>query len=318
MGTSPIVEWVEIFSKEKNMKLQNKFYKSRKVQAWSIIIISILAEIGISLWYNFSYNIHAYFPEVLYYVSQFITSIFVISGVVIAVWQYYLSSKSARDELEIKQVQRAIDLSEYYKDNILKYAPAIKYIFQKSGIKDILDVLFTKELKDFDMYELESIFTQSQIDTLRQIQDSNSFYNIVIDANTIYHLGSEITLKEFEEEENGEKKTIVKYRQSDAIVAYMSDLVNRVLNNMEYFALHFRYQAADESVVYQSLHQTYLELVPYLYYYIAKQNTNPSNRLYTNVSWLYINWKSKKDKQNADRSDKASTIPSHGTVVGNR
>lgn len=302
---------------DNNVGKIKKFFKSRKTKALEIIIVAISFEILISILYNIYYNANAYFPEVLYYVSQFITSIFVISGVVIAVWQYSLSSKNARDELEIKQVQRAIDLSEYYKDNILKYFPAIKYIYQNSGITDILNSLNNKELNDFDCYELKEFFTESQIKKLKSIQSSDLFQNIVIDAIDIYHLDSKIDIREFKEEENGEEKTIIKYKESDTIIAYLSDLVNRVLNNLEFFALHFRYNTADESVVYQSLHQSYLEIVPYLYYYIANGNTNPSNRYYTNVSWLYIKWREKKKLQNAERSAKANTIPSQGTVVGN-
>ncbi len=97
----------------------HNFLKSRKFLTGLIIFFAILFElISALIFYSLNgYGINSYI-ETLYYTTQIISSIFVISGVVIAVWQYYLTSKSTKTEIEIQQVQRAIDLSEYYKDNI--------------------------------------------------------------------------------------------------------------------------------------------------------------------------------------------------------
>lgn len=110
-----------------------KILKSKKLIALLLILVAIISEFISAILYCSYYKTTNY-SETLYYSSQIISSIFVIGGVVIAVWQYYLSSKSMKTDLEIQQVQRAIDLSEYYKNNILKHYPAIKYIFDETGI----------------------------------------------------------------------------------------------------------------------------------------------------------------------------------------
>ncbi|MGN0366750.1 MAG: hypothetical protein ACI4E5_12540 [Suilimivivens sp.] len=299
------------------MKQPKKFYKSRKLQAWAIIIISVLTEIVISLWYNFSYNVKAYFPEILYYISQFITSIFVISGVVIAVWQYYLASKSARNELEIKQVQRAIDLSEYYKDNILKYAPAISYIFDEIGVSPILKKLKLTQLNNFDKNELEDLLSPNDIDILKNSQYNSKFFEAVVNANAIYNLNMKFLTKKIKQQKDGKEIDAIAIDNNSIAISFFSDLLNKILNNMEFFALHFSHNTADESVVYQSLHQSYFELIQLLYYYISVQNENPSYKFYTNVIELFHKWMNAKDKQKNEFSKNSNSIQRNGTKIDN-
>mgnify|MGYP006922018582 FL=1 len=114
---------------------------------------------------------------------------------------------------------------------------------------------------------------------------------------------------------SGKKETLIKIDTKSVSVAFMSNLINLVLNNMEFFALHFKHKTADESVIYQSLHQTYISYLPYLYYYIAKANSDPSEKLYTNVIWLYGEWTNTKHKKNIEHAEKCDSIISEGTII---
>lgn len=113
------------------------------------------------------------------------------------------------------------------------------------------------------------------------------------------------------------KEVTISVDKQSIVVGFISNLINATLNNMEYFALHFRHNTADESVVYQSLHKSYLEIVLYMYYYIANVNKDSSCKLYTNVIWLFERWKEKRDSQNLERSQKLELIQSHGTIIEN-
>jgi hypothetical protein len=280
-----------------------KIWKSRKFQAAILIFSAIILAYGSALICQ-NHDNSIPFTELLYYTSQITSSIFVISGVVIAVWQYYLSSKSSKTNLEINRVQRAIDLSEYYKDNILNYYPAIKYIFDNTGISEITGSIRLDQLHDFDSHELQNNFSPEQIKKLREIQTSDNFVKKAIEANAIYSLNDNKIVKVSKTEE---KNTIM--------ITYVSSLTDKLLNNLEFFALHFSHQTADESVVYQSLHQTYLEIVQYMYYDIANRNTDSTSKFYTNVIWLFGVWCDKKNQQSTDRSKKSRSIQSPGTVV---
>ena len=68
--------------------------------------------------------------------------------------------------------------------------------------------------------------------------------------------------------------------------AFMNSIVTNMLNDMEYFAMHFSHETADDTVVYQSLHQTYLEIVHTVYYCIANVNKQGQSQYYTNLTVL--------------------------------
>lgn len=292
-----------------------KFITPKRIIAVCIIVIALILEYYCALYYHSKSNTML-FPEVLYYTTQIGSCIFVTSGVLIAVWQYYLASKSEKTNLEIIQVQRAIDLAEYYKDNILRFFPAIHYIFTKTEISKLLDAIYTKELRDFDSHELNTLLSPKTIARLKEVQETDEFLQAVLEANDIYNLNFKIRAREVTlENDDGSKEVELHINKASISMSFIVDLMSRTLNNMEYFALHFKHQTADESVIYQSLHQSYIEMMPYFYYFIANQNTDTSNKYYTNVIWLYQYWKEKKQQQDAERSAKTNSIVSHGTII---
>lgn len=293
-----------------------EFFKSRKVQATALIIFALIVELVSAIIYR-EINPALPFPEILYYSSQIISSIFVISGVVIAVWQYYLSSKSVQTDLALQQVQRAIDLSAYYKDNILKYIPAICYIFDKTNVMPILNKLKLSQMKNFDKHELEELLSANDIEFLKDSQYTENFYHAVIDANSMYNLRLKFVTKTIKQEQNGKEIETVAVNNNSIVISFFSDLLNNILNNMEFFALHFSHNTADESVVYQSLHQSYFDLILLMYYYIASQNDNPSYKYYTNVIELFHKWMQEKSKQTDDFSAKSNSIQRTGTKIKN-
>jgi len=79
-----------------------------------------------------------------------------------------------------------------------------------------------------------------------------------------------------------------------------SKAVNRILNDMEYFAMNFTHGTADESVVYQSLHQTYLAFVQMFYFNIALNNMPNGKQFYTNVIALYKIWYEKSENKKSE------------------
>ena len=302
-----------------NPKKKNFFslFKSKKVIATSLVIISFIIELISSIIYHHFFT-NCNYMEILYYTTQIISSIFVVGGVVIAVWQYYLSCQDAKTNLEVIQVQRAIELSEYYKDNILRYLPAIYYIFDCSGASKILKTVRPEQMLHFHKQELHQVLSKEQITDLQKLTTTEQFLQCVIEANDIFNLNLKFrTKREFTQ--NTDKKEVTVYVNVDSILNnFLSQLINLTLNNMEYFALHFRHNVADESVVYQSLHKTYIDAVQYLYYYICNHNEDSSDKLYTNVTWLYHQWYDAQQQQNIAISEKSNMLQRHGTIVGNR
>ena len=178
--------------------------------------------------------------ELLYYNSQIVSSIFVVTGVVIAGWQYYLSSKSAIVQMDIERVQRAIDLAEYYKDNILeKYGP-IKLVYEESGVLEILNDVKKDEFKRFDMMEAEQILSDNSIKKLKDLQNTPKFTQAVLEASKIYDFGIDFkSLMEIKDIKSEDNKMIVTIDTTKLIMHFMKDYVNDILNNIEFLPCIF-------------------------------------------------------------------------------
>lgn len=282
----------------------------RKVVTATIIICAILSMILTSILFGIYQKPKIESIELLYYSSQIVSTIFVISGVAIAVWQYYLSYVDSKRNMDVIRVQKAIDLSEYYKDNILSYIAPIRYIFDNSGITKIISKIEVSKIKHFDEKELYTFLENEDINSLKEIQKSDNFFLAVINANAIYNLGLSQDLIELYK-----KNSQLSPLEEKIFSTFLGKLITRVLNNMEFFSLHFTHNVADESVVYKSLHQTYIDIVQMFYYHIAKLNPMSTTKFFTNIIELYEIWNNRSIKDEEAFTNGLRNLSNKGTVV---
>lgn len=234
--------------------------------------------------------------ENINYILQIIASIVMILGVVIAVWQYVLTSRCERTKISNDRVEKAVQLSEYYKDNILSNVSALRYVFKESGVADILGKIKPSDMVAFDSVELNDKLSPADIKELVHIMKSEKMAKIILYIDQVYNLNLDVAKYiDVLDEEEGEKKISV--NKEGVLRQFMAQIVNDLLNNMEYFAMNFTHKVADETVVYQSLHQTYIEAVQLLYYDISKNNKPDGRQFYTNVVELYKVWYNKSRKK---------------------
>lgn len=78
---------------------------------------------------------------------------------------------------------------------------------------------------------------------------------------------------------------------------WFEKMVINFLNELESMAMLFRYNVADEKIVYQSMHQIYLKHMANWYYFISCDNYTDESRYYDNLIWLYHKWNARKVKQ---------------------
>lgn len=228
--------------------------------------------------------------ENVYYLVQILVGITAVMGAFIAVWQYVLYVRGENLNIKNKRIEKAIDLSEYYKDHILNMLSFLRNIFEKSGVKAYLDKINVNDMKMFDCHELDKIMDKSSKMQVANIMYSKKMFDIIIESSSIY--GIKLEFNQTKEEEGEPDEKIIRH--------VLGCVVNDMLNNMEFFALYFTHGVADESVVFQSLHQTFIESVQLLYYNIAINNHPDGKQLYTNVVGLYNIWNNRiteKEKQ---------------------
>ena len=299
------------YMKEKVKNIKEWVLSHRKVVTAFIIASSILLMFcGAFVYKKIQVTNHEYI-EILYYTSQVISAIFVISGVVIAVWQYYLASIDSKRNKDLICVQKAVDLSEYYKDNILCYYAAINYIFDHSGINEILLKIDKTKIKHFDDKELHVFLSDNDIEKLKALQKSEQFFSVVIKADLIYNLGlrRDAIIKD-DDAQNSFSAT-----SCEILSRFVNKLITTVLNNTEYFALHFTHNVADETVVYKSLHQTYVGIVRMLYYHIAIKNPLSRSKYFTNIIELYNIWNNQTLEEDEIFVQDLRTMTNKGTVI---
>lgn len=227
-------------------------------------------------------------------VSQIIESVFVIAGVVIGVWQYYISTKSLIQNSERARIDKAIQLSKYYKDHILKLAKPVAYVFENTKIAKILGEIRTDSFKDFDKKESDKIFTKEQNAALKSAISDKEFAEVVMSAVRVFSLNNILNASIIGVDE--ETHTF-KINPEQIANSFMDLIVMEILNDLEYFAMNFTHELADDTAVYSSLHQTYIEIMQLLYHQIAEMNNAVGERYYTNAIELYKRWKGKLDNK---------------------
>lgn len=252
--------------------------------------------------------------EVSEHVSQILASLFVAIGSFIAVFQYYISSRSEMIKLEKEKITKAIDLAGFYKDNILTPYSILRTLYKEVGIFDLLKKEKNK-MKDFDENELTEIFSDKEIANLKKIYTSKVFLDAIVRINETYGLN----LNGFETEliltgDSNTRKKSISVDTDKALSDFYTKYISGLLNNMELFSMYFTHCVADESVVYQSLYPTYIEMCQALYYDISKCSSKGGPKLYRNVQMLYMQWNAKAKSANTKVSD---TIVNMGTISEN-
>lgn len=232
------------------------------------------------------------------YITQIFCSFVVMIGGIIGVWQYTLAKQTEKNQYHNNRIQKAIDLSAYYKDNILCYITFIHGVYKEAGILDILNEVKRTNMQNFDILELDKNFTTAQKNRITAIINSTRFLKIIVDNASIFSkepLYNKIIVKD------GDKFIeTVEINQNKVMNYFGNNIICETLNNLEYFSLHFNYGLADIRTVYQSLHQTYLEIIHMLYYDISINNKQGTQRLYTNVIELFNAWKKIAEEQSMD------------------
>lgn len=240
--------------------------------------------------------LHTSALEQINYVIQIIVGIVMVLGAIIAVWQYVLTAGCERTKICNDRIEKAIKLAEYYKDNILTNVAALRYVFKESGITAILEKIKASDMINFDSDELSDRLSSADVKELSRIMKSEEMTEIILFADRIYNLNLDIAnFVDISRDESGKEKISV--NKEGILKQFMAQVVNDLLNNLEYFAMNFTHKVADESVVFQSLHQTYIEAVQFLYYDISKNNKPDGMQFYTNVVELYKIWYNKRKKK---------------------
>ena len=235
-------------------------------------------------------------PSVLDYVEigcLLLTFLVAVVSAIYAVKSYKKQQNRARKEM-------ACNLAQIYAETILPDYQFIYTVLDTSGIaKEAKELFPMEEFKVFDENEL-NCFIEYKERTRKEVDEIYS--NVNGEHVFALLLCRDPSLSKIEELSNmilgtePHSHTLKKYWEMNFSLEIPS-----LLNRFEWFTMSLRYGIADEEILFQSLHQTFLSAVWLLYYYIARSNKNaPGDKYYTNIIWLFDRWHSRLKGLKAD------------------
>lgn len=217
--------------------------------------------------------------ESTYYISQIIGGIFIVSGLVVSVLQYTAAyvDKLVLNEKEKKI--RAAEMANEFQAEIIPLSITISAAYAKSGLNSkLLPKIENMKLEMFDRDEVLRIVSEQEI--------SNAFSQLCAGYLIDHYEGKNIV--------KNEDGTIVEMKIDRLEMAHAKEKMDASLinlaNKLEYFSICFNSGIADEDMVYQSLHKAFFQCVHMLYIFVFYDNVLECDRLFSNVSALYLNW----------------------------
>ncbi len=249
--------------------------------------------------------------EEMYYLYSLIFSgvSLIVSGVGIIF--VYLQVKKMNDQLiynkSVVRRQKSLDMSKEFQQLISNELGFVKNALrghpylQFDKVSDI-----SKEFYDFDKEEAFRLFKVKSIDDLNKfIQFENINKSSLILAYMEKHgvqdedmMGRLFELYTFYSKPENNGKVPPNFDDLDQIITKMFMKFNEnqlaLLNKLEWMAMHFNSNLADSELVYQSLHQTFLDTVSILYLNIVVLNSkvkNEGEQYYQHITNLYRTWK---------------------------
>ena len=187
----------------------------------------------------------------------------------------------------------ACSLAKHYAESVInKYADLIN-IYNMIGISaDVKRLVDIAEINNFDTAEMNEL-TKGKENARDNLFEKIDYIDPAIilevrmrrcrsatERNAMFDL--------YKPTEEDKEKTIANW---DSLQVEFREEIFELLNELEWFAMNCRYRLADEELLYQSLHKTFLSTVWLLYFHISRHNEKNEDKLYTNVIWLFVKWR---------------------------
>ena len=250
---------------------------------------------------NYSYQS---FKEILSMAAD-VASIVGIIGIAIALVSLYVAYKDHIKGQKRKSLENAVLLSKIYLEELLDNISFISSVFSASNMQEHLhsnlDIDRLEDL-DFSLIELQELYSGNALSDIEEELDNIDPINVVA-CSEMLKLNSFDEYKTSISFDKNTKKLYVEDHIKNLVISEFKSCIENTLNKLEWFAMNFTTEIADEKAVYQSLHQTYISGVQQLYYFISKNNHNYHDKVYTNIASLYNLW-IKRINETSSKEDK--------------
>lgn len=223
----------------------------------------------------------------------------------------YQQVKKMNDQLtydkSVVRRQKALDMSKEFQQLISNELGYVKnslrnhQYLQFDKDKDI-----SREFYEFDKEEAFRLFNVKSVEELNKFIEFNSINktSLILAYMEKYAVHDEkmmaklMELYKFYSNPENYNKAPQNFPDINQIMTKMAMKFNEnqlsLMNKLEWMAMHFNSNLADAELVYQSLHQTFLDTVSILYLNIVVLNSkvkNENEQYYQHLTKLYRKWK---------------------------
>lgn len=211
-----------------------------------------------------------------------------IGLVITAFWSIYQYTKNVAR----KQQENGAKIAKLFSEDLLEKCAILGKVILESELNTLLkyDNFNYTSFKNFDVKELIDLYNGDdeickKIKIILSSDDIQQIYLKFLNSSISFN-DSNKNKKEYNIDEARELFIL---NNSNMPFRFI-DLTSSTLNTLEYISMYISSQSTDSKYVYQSLHQIFLKTVKLLAPIICIQNKNYSDKLYTNVIFVYKDW----------------------------
>lgn len=263
--------------------------------------------------------------DIIFGFVQGIGALATAGSLIYIVRQVKLQKKEIGINLDYQKREKALEMCEFY-ETLIKDMSFISYIYEKNWKLQKLENKF--EMQEFNKEEFLKIHDEESLGKFMIIPVELVLDEYFEKKFISKHFDKEFDLKIYNEfkprnytfldekdiqerikglkdkkdiEEKIEEVNVLNKELFDLKETIRNEFfqnVSGLLNKLEFFSMNFISGIADESVVYQSLHQSFFSIVGFFYPRICFFNSSSGkDKYFTNLIELHNIWKERERKQ---------------------
>lgn len=214
--------------------------------------------------------------------SDTITAIAAAISVIISVIAIALSLRAKKYAENRSCIETAISLTTDYQVLLIDMKILKAFIVEHDSIISIIeDKIKLKNLFAFNKDELDTFFNRQQFDLLDHFFTGADMKPDLM--RKYYIIEKRAKNLSMDEDING--------ISNDDLRFYYSHKIGQILNKLEAITMAFVNNIASSKVVYQSLHQSFFQIVTLLYFPLSKNNIQKKDHYYSSIITLFKEWR---------------------------
>lgn len=220
-------------------------------------------------------------------------------GLFVASWQLVVAAKQRKDSARRSAVKEAVVIARMFQERLVHEMAFVVNVYKELGLHELISIVPTDQSLKFTQEEAKERFGADSIekhhDMVHKVSQS------ILDNVAMKSVAFKIETRSLAHSSEDEARFQTEMVERNKVADFYNSLTE-LANTLEWVGMLINSGAADEEVIYQSLHQVFLRYVHLNYFGFARFNCEASacDHYYINVIELYNNWVQKREQQRCE------------------